>query len=305
MTIPDHQQLMLPLLLEIADGKEHYAKDLVRKLSDRFKLSQEARESLLPSGQQTIIGNRVAWSKTYLKKAGLIVQPSRGIVQLSKIGAEVLSKKPTKIDNEFLKQFSEFNEFLGSENLTDNNAEAAPFDSGDQIPEETIDFAYKKIRSALADELIERIKNCSPQFFERLVVDLLLAMGYGGTIDDAGKAIGGTGDGGIDGIIKQDKLGLDIVCIQAKRWKESVGRPHINAFVGSMEGFRARKGVFITTSTFTKEAKDYVKMTERKIVLIDGKMLAELMIDHGVGVNAIKTYVLHRADLDYFVEADE
>lgn len=299
MPIPDYQDCMLPLLELLADGKDYTLRAVVTALADRFGLTEDERMEMLPSGQQAVIANRVAWAKTYLKKAGLLAQPSRGVVRISEAGRAVLAKKPGRIDNAFLRQYPTFAEFVGrtdSEQVVDPPPEAA-------TPEESLEASYQTLRNALADELLEKVKSCTPAFFERLVVEVLVAMGYGGSLTDAGQAVGRSGDGGIDGIIKEDKLGLDVLCIQEKRWEKTVGRPEVQAFAGSMEGFRARKGV-LTTSTFSKEAAEYVQRIERKIVLIGGRQLAELMIEHGVGVATARTFVLKKLDLDYFEDDD-
>jgi restriction system protein len=261
-------------------------------------LSDEDRSRFLPSGQQTVIANRVGWAKTYLKKAGLLDNPRRGIVRITRPGIDVLARKPGRIDSEFLTQFPVFLEY---------KERAKPPDSPPSVlealtPEESLASSYQSLRSALADELLERVKGCSPGFFERLVVELLVAMGYGGSLADAGQVVGRVGDGGIDGIIKEDKLGLDFVCIQAKRWENTVSRPEVQKFSGSMDGFRASKGVMITTSSFSKDAQQYVETIGRRIVLIDGPKLAELMIDHDIGVTTTRTYRIKRTDADYFEE---
>jgi restriction system protein len=300
MAIPDYQDYMLPLLEVLADGDTHRVRDLTDQLASQFGLTQEERQRMLPSGQQTYAANRAGWANTYLKKAGLIESPSRGVVRISDQGRRVLRQKPDRIDNQFLKKYQSFNEFIGRGERDVESAEPQPKET--KTPDEVLEQSFRDLRNALADELLEQVRGCSPTFFERLVVDLLVAMGYGGSLADAGQAVGRSGDGGIDGIIKEDKLGLDVVCIQAKRWERTVGRPEVQAFAGSMEGFRARKGVLITSSTFSKEAEDYVSHIERKIVLIDGKRLAELMIDHDIGVATSRAYTVKRVDLDYFVE---
>lgn len=298
MPIPDYQDCMLPLLELLADGQVYQLRVVTRSLADRLNLSEGERAELLPSKSQSVIANRVAWAKTYLKKAGLLSQPSRGVVRITDEGRAALQKAPARIDNDFLRRYPTFTEFF------DRTAPEAPGDGPPDTatPEETLEAAYLALRNALADELLDRMKSCSPGFFERLVVDLLVAMGYGGSLADAGQAIGRTGDGGIDGIIKEDKLGLDVVCIQAKRWEKPVGRPEVQAFAGSMEGYRARKGVMLTTSAFSKEAEEYVTRIERKIVLIDGRRLAELMIDHDIGVTTARAFTVKKVDLDYFDE---
>lgn len=259
--IPDYQDLMLPLLAAVSDGESHSLRALTAHLADQIGLTADARSELLPSGQQTVIGNRIAWAKTYLKKAGLVDQPGRGLLRITTAGRAALAPKPARIDNTFLRQYPAFLAFY----QRNTEAPLADHDPGTDTgtPEEVIDAAYKQTRQALADELLDRVKACSPRFFERLVVDLLVTMGYGGSVADAGQAVGRTGDGGIDGIIKQDKLGLDVIRVQAKRWEGGVCRPVVQVFAGSMEGVRARKGVLITTSTFSKEACEYVTKTER------------------------------------------
>lgn len=299
MPIPDYQDCMLPLLEALADGKDQQLRAVTAALADRFSLSLDERKELLPSKSQTVIANRVAWAKTYLKKAGLLAQPGRGVVRITDEGRAVLARKPGRLDNEFLRRYPSFTDFFGKGGTVEAVAEAAQETA---TPEERLESSYLALRNALADEVLEKVKSCTPGFFERLVVELLVAMGYGGSLADAGQAIGRTGDGGIDGIIKEDRLGLDVLCIQAKRWEKTVGRPEVQAFAGSMEGFRARKGVLITTATFSKEAVEYVGRIERKIVLIDGRQLAELMIEHGVGVATARTFVVKKLDQDYFDE---
>src|SRR4051794_12407804 len=299
MPVPDYQECMLPVLELLADGQDHKLRDLTKAVADRFKLSDAERAEILPSGQQTMISNRVAWAKTYLKKAGLLANPVRGTVRISDEGKKALAQKPAKIDIDFLRKYGSFSEFY--KKTTPVEAKDAHPDIA-ATPEESLESAYSILHDALADELLDKVKSCSPTFFEHLVVDLLVAMGYGGSLADAGQAIGKSGDGGIDGIIKEDRLGLDVVCIQAKRWEKTVGRPEGQGFAGSMEGFRARKGVMLTTSTFSGEAEEYVTRIERKIVLIDGRRLAQLMIEHDVGVATARAYVVKKLDLDYFEE---
>jgi restriction system protein len=298
MAIPDYQACMLPLLEALGDGKDHHIQKLTGMVADRFGLTDAERDMVLPSGRRVIV-NRVGWAKTYLKKAGLVTNPRRGTVRITPEGSAALQQKPQRIDTALLNKYPGFKEFVEKQSPEPAGEEAMP---NTATPEEALEVSYSTLRSALADELLDRMNGCTPAFFERLVVDLLVAMGYGGSIADAGQAIGKTGDGGIDGIIKEDKLGLDVVCIQAKRWKQTVGRPEVQAFAGSMEGFRARKGVLITTSAFSKEAEEFVRMIERKIVLIDGQRLAQLMIDHGIGVAVAREYVVKKLDQDYFDE---
>lgn len=304
MAIPDYQTLMLPLLQLLSDEKPHKTRDAIESLAISLKLNDEQRQEQL-SGGQPIFNNRVGWARTYLKKAGLLSSPSRGVLTISDRGKAALSRNPAKIDNSFLKQFPEFLEFQNYKNEDHIASPIAPTPEEDQnTPEENIDIAYQKIRKSLAQELIDTVRGLSPAFFERLVVELLVKLGYGGSIKDAGQAVGKTGDEGIDGTIKEDKLGLDIIYIQAKRWQSGnvVGRPELHKFVGALAGQGAKKGVFITTSSFTKEALGYSPKNETKIVLIDGEQLAQLMIDYNLGVSVQKVYELKRIDSDYFEE---
>ena len=307
MTIPDYESLMLPLMHFASDGILHSIDEATQHLTNHFKLSEEERERRIPSGQSTYMKNRTGWAKTYLKKAGLLTSPKRGSIQITERGREVLSKKPESIDKDFLEQFPEFVEFESRSN-TQLKTETAELPSAErQTPEETIERSYSELRSRLADELLEQIKSCSSDFFERLVVDVIVAMGYGGSYRDAAKATQRSNDGGIDGIIKQDRLGLDTIYIQAKKWDESnpVHRPEIQKFAGALQGVRARKGIFITTSSFSDGARQYASGIESKIVLIDGTELAQLMIDHGIGVTPHQTYEIKKLDTDYFTDATD
>jgi restriction system protein len=298
MLVPGFQNFMLPLLEVVKDGKDYSQDDVIDALASKVNLPEEARNEILPSGMQTRFENRVGWARTHLKKAGLVESTGRGRFRISQRGLDVLKGKPTTIDIKFLMQFPEFVEFRNVSKQENKQDERE--DESNQTPEEILESSYQNLRQDLAHDLLERVKKCSPRFFERLVVDLLVAMGYGGSRKDAGQAIGQSGDGGIDGIIKEDKLGLDAVYIQAKRWDATVGRPIVQAFAGSLEGQRARKGVFITTSQFSQDAKDYVSRIEKKIVLIDGEELTQLMIDHNIGVNEVASYTVKKIDLDYF-----
>lgn len=300
MPVPDYQTLMLPLLKVAGDGQEHALSEVIESLAAQFNLTPDERNQLLPSGRQPIFENRVGWARTYLKKAGLLETTARGKFRITPRGLQILENNMTRIDVKFLAQFPEFVEFRLRSPKSD--AQQTVEEEEPDTPEETLEQGYQNLRRALAQELLERVKSSPPRFFEKLVVDLLVAMGYGGSRKDAGQAVGQTGDGGIDGIINEDKLGLDVVCVQAKRWEAAVGRPIVQAFAGSLEGHRARKGVLITTSHFTQEAKDYVNRIERKIVLIDGQQLAELMMDYGIGVTRAAQYDVKKIDLDYFGE---
>ncbi len=286
---------MLPILQLLGDQQEHFLRDIIDQLAAHFGLSQDERNQLLPSGTQPVFANRAAWGRTYLGKAGLLETVGRGKIRITTRGLDVLKSQPPAINIALLNQFPEFEAF----HRASPKAEA-PATAEVETPEEAMESNHQGLRAALALDLLDRIKKCSPQFFERLVVDLLVAMGYGGSRKDAGEAVGRSGDGGIDGIIKEDRLGLDIVYIQAKRWESTVGRPQVQAFAGSLEGHRARKGVFITTSQFTPDAREYVTRIEKKIVLIDGERLAQFMIDHHVGVTHVATYQVKKVDADYF-----
>ncbi len=301
--IPDYQTLMLPVLKSVADGKEHKFREIADSIAKNFGLTEEELGCLLPSGNQSIFDNRVGWAKTYLKKACLIEYKGKGVLKITERGKQVLKDSPQKIDNKFLKQYDEFNDFQNKVNPKEEKQETET-DYKNQTPEELIETAFHDFQKSLAEELLDKIRNVSPSFFEKLVVALLVKMGYGGSIKDAGQAIGRTGDEGIDGIIKEDKLGLDVIYIQAKRWKENnvIGRPEIQKFVGALAGQGAKKGVFITASSFTKEALDYKPMNDTKVILIDGMKLANLMIEYNLGVAQMHCYELKKLDNDYFDE---
>ena len=304
--IPDYQTLMLPLLRIVSDGNEYKYRDLIEKLAVEFQVSDQERKELLASGNQALFDNRVGWAKTYLKKAGLLDSPKRATFIITDLGKQTLANNPERIDAKYLRQFPAFVEFQnGAKNNSDNELDDInTIENNDQTPEESLDIAYQRIRKSLASELLNKVVDLSPAFFERLVVELLVKMGYGGSIKDAGKAMGKSGDEGIDGTIKEDKLGLDIIYIQAKRWRPGnvVGRPEIQKFVGALAGQGAKKGIFITTSNFTKEALDYTPRNETKIVLIDGVQLAQLMIDYNLGCTTQQSYEIKKIDSDYFGE---
>ncbi|GAB4358972.1 MAG: restriction endonuclease [Gammaproteobacteria bacterium] len=307
MPIPDYQTLMLPVLKLAADGKEHKFSDAADELADQFSLSQEERNELLPSGSQAVFNNRVGWARSYLKQAGLLASPKRGFFVITPKGQELLSQNPSEINVALLEQYPEFVEFKNrKKDKTEINSESSNIKACDHLiietPEDALASAYKKLRTALEEEILSAVKESSPSFFERVVVDLLVKMGYGGNRQDAGRAMGKSGDGGIDGIINEDRLGLDVIYIQAKRWENSVGRPEIQKFAGALQGQRARKGVFITTSNFTKEAKEYASMIESKIILVDGEQLSKLMVEHNVGVSTVGMYEVKKLDSDYFNE---
>lgn len=294
---------MLPLLRFAADGKEHPLKEAVAALAGEFRLTDAEKNEYLRSGQQTVFQNRVSWARTYMKKAGLLASPRRGYLAITERGCSVITEKPGAIDVDFLERFPEFVEFKAlrheKEELPADGSSVAPGDVG-KTPHEALESAYDRLRSELAAEILSTIKVSEPALFEEVVVDLIVKMGYGGSRKDAGQAIGRRGDEGIDGIIKEDRLGLDIIYIQAKRWDATIGRPEIQKFAGALDGQRAKKGIFITTSDFSRDAEDYVSRIDKKIILIDGQTMARLMIDFGVGVTSVSTYEVKKLDSDYF-----
>lgn len=297
--VPTYEQIMLPFLKIIADGEEHELNETIDKLAKQLKLSEADLKELLPSGLQPVFRNRVGWARTYLKKAGLLDTPRRGHFKILQRGQELLKENPKEITAKFLTRYEEFVEFK----TLKKEKEEIQVESGvEQTPEEVLEYAHQKLNSELAKEVLEVVKKCSATFFEKLVIDLLIKMGYGGSRRDAGQAIGKSHDGGIDGIIKEDKLGLDIIYVQAKRWENSVPVKELRDFVGALSYKKAKKGIFITTSNFPPSGHDYVKQIEHKIILIDGDMLAQLMIDNNIGVSTMTTYQVKRIDTDYFEE---
>jgi restriction system protein len=303
VAIPDFQTLMLPVLELAADGKEHSIKDARELLAQKFKLTDQERKTLLASGQQPVFDNRVAWAKSYLQQAGALNSHRRGHFQIAQRGEEILRNAPERITIKYLEQFPEFVQFRYATSKEKEEPTATNLiESTGQTPQEALETAYIRLRKDVTSELLVRVKKASPVFFERLVVELLLKMGYGGSRSEAGEAIGSSGDEGIDGIINEDRLGLDVVYLQAKSWEGNVGGPEIQKFVGALHGKRAKKGVFITTSGFSPDALEYVSKIDPKVVLIDGVQLSELMIDFNVGVASVSTYETKRIDSDYFGE---
>jgi len=297
--IPDFQTIMLPFLQILSDGEEHTTNETNQKLAEYFNLTEDELNEFLPSGAAKTFPNRVAWAKSHFKMAGFIENIKRSSFKITEAGKLFLETKPTEINLRILKTIPAYQERAGrikeEDSASDNDKLAI-----DLTPEEILENSYLRIRENLAQELLSKIKNSSPAFFESLVVELLVKMGYGGSIKDAGRSIGRTGDEGIDGVIKEDKLGLDVIYVQAKRWESVVGRPEIQKFVGALAGQGAKKGVFITTSRFTHDAKEYQPKNETKIVLIDGERLAELMIDHNLAVSTVNVFEIKRIDNDYF-----
>lgn len=303
--IPDFQSIMLPMLKLLKDNEEHSLQELIKGISDKFKLTEEERKEFLPSGNQAIINNRVGWSRTYLKKAGLLSSPRRTIFKITDKGIEILKSNLEKINVKYLKTLPKFQEWQDTyTNKEKGNTEIISDKefTSENTPQELLDYSFQKLTNELSIELIEIIKSCSPEFFENLVVDLIVQMGYGGSKREAGKAVGRSGDGGIDGIINEDKLGLDKIYIQAKRWESIVPIKEIRDFAGALLGQKARKGIFITTSHFPKSAYEYVGNIEHNIILIDGKKLTELMIENNVGLSVQTKYEVKKIDTDYFEE---
>lgn len=305
MAIPDYQTLMLPLLRYVGDDNEHLLRTAIDALADEFTLSDSERVEMLPSGTATVFGSRVGWAKSYMKQAGLVEYPKRGMLRITREGKKLLARNPSSINNSTLDEYESFRAFR--ERSRSKDTEGSPLipiittRPDEQTPEDAMASAYANLRKTLESELLEQIKASSSGFFEQLVVELIVAMGYGGSRKDAGQAIGKSGDGGIDGIINEDKLGLDTIYLQAKRWENTVGRPEIQKFAGALQGEGARKGIFITTSTFTKEASDFSKRNiAAKIILIDGEKLTALMFDHNVAVTRTGFYEIKKIDSDYF-----
>jgi len=304
MAIPQYSEMMLPLLQLMGDGQEHHVKEAIEPIAEYFNLTKDEQELLLKDSNQPLVYYRIHWANTYLKKALLLESTRRGYIRITKRGMAVLNENLSKLDSNYLMRFPEFVEFR-SPNRSDNgiNNDNSEGEESELAPKELIDSSYRSILNDLVDQLLETVLGASPSFFEQLVVDLLLAMGYGSALQDAGQAIGQTNDGGIDGYIQEDQLGLDTIYIQAKRWAigNTVGRPSIQGFVGSLMGEGATKGVFITTSSFSKGAIEYANnMQNVRVILIDGQQLAKLMIEHNVGVSVEKTYTIKQIDENYF-----
>jgi len=302
MAIPDYQTLMLPVLEALGDGKERPVREVIERVADRVQLSDADREELLPSGRGALYVSRIHWATTYLVKAGLAVRPRRAVVQLTEEGRRVLATLPERIDNAFLERYPSFQGFRRRAEGGRPSPASIVTTGEHETPDEALERSWRTLRDQLAADILERLKACSPRRFEEIVVDLLVKMGYGGTYADAkASVVGKSGDEGIDGIIKEDKLGLDAVYVQAKRWGDRpVQRQDVQAFVGSLTGKRASKGVMITTSTFASGARTYGE--SMRVVLLDGRTLADLMIEHGVGVTRIQSYNLDRIDDDYYGE---
>ncbi len=302
MAIPDYQTFMKSLLTITKDRKEHSLKESYEHLAEEHGLTDDEKSELLPSGRQETYKNRIGWARTYLSKAGLLENTRRGYFKITDRGLDELQHHADEITTGYLKKYDEFVEFQTASRKSDatqkNGIEATTFET----PEESIERAIIELNGQLSTEILTALHQASPSFFERVVVDLLVAMGYGGSRKEAGQVMGKSGDGGIDGIIKEDRLGLDAIYIQAKRWEGVVGRPEIQKFVGALQGQRAQKGIFITTSRFTNEAVEYAMQVANTVVLIDGSQIAQLMIEHSIGTSTVGNYSVKRLDIDYFLE---
>jgi restriction system protein len=303
MGIPDFQSAMLPLLKSISDGNIHEVKTIKQKLAAEFNLTELELIKMLPSGRAKLFDNRLGWANFYLKKAGLIVSNERGKFQITDEGKKFLAKKPDKIKVSTLKQFRTFQEFQIDKKVSSTEDIEQKSENETISPEEKMDEGYTQYSNEIMGEILKKIIGCSPSFFESLVVDLLINMGYGGSRKDAGEAIGRSGDGGIDGLIKEDKLGLDTIYIQAKKYdKSSIPISDVRDFAGSLLSKKAKKGIFITTSDFPDSAHEFVKSIEPKIVLINGSQLVAYMYQYNIGVSTKSVYEIKNIDHDYFEE---
>lgn len=302
MSIPDFQSVMRPVLAMVQDGVPLRLNELRERIAEVFQLTEEERKERLPSGHQTVINNRVGWARTYLNKAGLLTIPSKGMVQITARGREALANGPERISVAWLKQFPEFADFHTAKPQMVDVLGVPEASVAETTPDEQLADAHQALMQSLADELLAQVRAGTPGFFEQLVVDLMIAMGYGGSRKEAGKATQATNDDGIDGIIKEDKLGLDVIYLQAKRWANTVHRPEIDKFIGALTRQRARKGVFITTSEFSAGAREAALSLDIKVVLIDGVELARLMVENNLGVSVKQVYEVKQLDSDYFTE---
>ncbi|MDH1630143.1 restriction endonuclease [Pseudomonas mosselii] len=302
MAIPDFQSVMRPVLATVESGVPMPLNEVRERVAEQFQLTENERKERLPSGHQTVINNRVGWARTYLNKAGLLCIPSKGMVQITARGLSALGNGPERITVSWLKQFPEFADFHTAKPQEPEAPALQELDIAETTPDEQLAEAHQALVQSLADELLVQVRAATPRFFEQLVVDLMIAMGYGGSRKEAGKATQATNDDGIDGIIKQDKLGLDVIYLQAKRWTNTVHRPEIDKFIGALTRQRARKGVFITTSDFSEGARTAALGLDIKVVLIDGVVLARLMVEYNLGVSVKQVYEVKQLDSDYFAE---
>ncbi len=304
MAVPGYQEFMFPILKFLSDDKIHYKRDIFSEMAKIFKLTQEQMEEKVPSQLEPTYINRIGWAITYLKKAGLLDSPSRAHFSITNEGKSIVDKNITNLNSKYLKKYDSFLEFqnLSNKQIVHKGSLIDDNEKDLQTPSEKMISYYELIKKSICDDLLIKVLEQSPEFFEQLVVDLIVAMGYGGSIEDAGRATKKTNDEGIDGLVKEDKLGLDTIYIQAKRWQKGnvVGRPEIQKFVGALAGQGARKGIFITTSNFTKEALEYKPRNDTSIILIDGQKLVELMYEYNIGVSIEKKFDIKRLDSDYF-----
>jgi restriction system protein len=300
--IPDFQSFMLPLLEFIGKNDDVSMKILKEGMIKRFNITNEEQEQKTPNGKQFTYYNRIAWAISYLKMAGLIFYPQRGIYKISDQGKNVLKNPPTKISIAYLKQFEGFTKNRNPVKTKKVNIDDTEQEITEKTPDELFELSYTQIINNLKEQLKQKISECNPYFFEQIVLDLLLKMGYGGSENDSGELTQKSADEGIDGIIKEDKLGLDKIYIQAKKWEKSVGRPEIQKFVGALQGKRAKKGVFITTSEFSKDAYDYVNNLDVAVILIDGEKLSQYMVENELGISLKHNYKIYSIDNDYFEE---
>ncbi|HRG75466.1 MAG TPA: restriction endonuclease [Leptospiraceae bacterium] len=303
MAIPDFQSIMLPVLKFLADKKEYQSKEIKDYICKEFKLTEKELEEKLPSSNSiSLISNRVAWAEAHMKMAGIIESPRRGFYRITNDGINVLKKPPEKINLKFLQSFEEYKRKKAEWKNKEKEDSQETEEINSLTPDEMLELGHKKIKNELSTELLSRVKETSPKFFENLVIELLIKMGYGGSLEERGSVVGKSGDEGIDGVIKEDKLGLDIIYIQAKKWEGNVGRPEIQKFVGALQGQRAKKGIFITTSSFNENSYEYVSKIDIKVILINGEELANLMIDYNVGVTLKRNYEIKKIDTDFFIE---
>jgi restriction system protein len=303
LAIPDFQSVMLPVLKLLGDKKEYQSKEIKDYICKEFKLTQKEMEEKLPSSNSiSLISNRVAWAEAHMKMAGIIESPRRGFYRITNDGVNVLKKTPEKINLKFLQSFEEYKRKKAEWKNKEKEDSQENEEINSLTPDEMLELGHKKIKNELSTELLIRVKETSPKFFENLVIELLIKMGYGGSLEERGSVTGKSGDEGIDGVIKEDKLGLDIIYIQAKKWEGNVGRPEIQKFVGALQGQRAKKGIFITTSSFNENSYEYVSKIDIKVILINGEELANLMIDYNVGVTLKRNYEIKKIDTDFFIE---
>jgi restriction system protein len=306
VAVPDFQTLMLPVLRLFANGQERGLRDAVDPIAREFRLTHDDITAVLPTKRQTRLRNRIGWAHNYLKQSGLLESPRRGVYRITERGQSVLKSGVNKIDINFLSQYPEFLEFRSRSGISEGDPNQSVVTSTpaqtDLTPDELVRAGYERLHDSLRAQLLERVKQASPEFFESLVIELLVAMGYGGSREDAARVVGRSGDEGIDGIIKEDRLGLENIYVQAKRWENTVGRPTIQQFAGALQGQRARKGVLLTTSNFSRDAIEYANGLQVSIVLVDGLKLADLMIEFGIGVTEFETVRLKRLDEDYFID---